>query len=259
MTDPERAKRLLVTGGATGIGAASARLAARRGFAVGVNYRSQRERAEALVSELRAGGAEAVALAGDVSKEDEVERLFRDFERELGPVTALVNSAGVVPAPARVAEARAADLAELVATNVLGTMLCCREAARRMSTRSGGAGGVVVNVSSMAATIGGRPGNSHYAASKAAIDAFSLGFAKEVAREGIRVVSVRPGFTVTELTEARLGDAEFRRTLERTIPLGRPARVEEVAAPILWLLSDEATFVSGATLDVSGGGFTLGS
>lgn len=138
-------------------------------------------------------------------------------------------------------------------------MLSCREAARCMSVKNGGTGGVVVNVSSMAATIGGRPGNSHYAASKAAVDAFSIGFAKEVAPEGIRVVSVRPGFTVTDMTKDQLEDPTFRQVLAETIPLGRPARVEEVAAPIVWLLSNEASFVTGTCLDISGGGFTVAS
>jgi NAD(P)-dependent dehydrogenase (short-subunit alcohol dehydrogenase family) len=128
-----------------------------------------------------------------------------------------------------------------------------------MSTKNGGAGGVVINVSSMAATVGGRPGNSHYAASKAAVDAFSVGFAKEVAAEGIRVISVRPGFTVTEMTKDRLQDAAFRQVIEQTIPLGRPARVEEVAAPIAWLLSSEASFITGTCLDISGGGFAIAS
>ena len=136
-------------------------------------------------------------------------------------------------------------------------MLSCREAARAMSTRNGGSGGVVVNVSSMAATIGGRPGNAHYAASKAAVDAFSVGFAKEVASEGIRVVSVRPGFTITDMTRHRLADATFRQVIAETIPIGRPARVEEVAAPIVWLLSDEASFITGTCLDISGGGFAI--
>ena len=126
-----------------------------------------------------------------------------------------------------------------------------------MSKLRGGQGGVIVNVSSMAATIGGRPGNSHYAASKAAVDTFSVGFAKEVAEAGIRVVAVRPGFTVTEMTEERLQDAAFMRVIAETIPIGRPARVEEVAAPIVWLLSNEASFISGACLDVSGGGFRI--
>jgi NAD(P)-dependent dehydrogenase (short-subunit alcohol dehydrogenase family) len=248
---------LLITGGATGIGAASAREAARAGFAVAVNYRSQEERAARLVNELRAGGARAVKVAGDVTDPEQIERCFATAERELGPVTALINSAAAFLPSTRVADADARALTALLHTNVVGLMLCCREAARRMSTARGGSGGVVINVSSMAATIGGRPGSAHYAASKAAVDAFSVGFAREVAREGIRVVSVRPGFTETDATAARLGDAAFRSALSATIPLGRPARVEEVARPIVWLLSDAASFITGTCLDISGGGFVI--
>jgi NAD(P)-dependent dehydrogenase (short-subunit alcohol dehydrogenase family) len=144
-------------------------------------------------------------------------------------------------------------------TNVIGLMMCCREAVRRMSTRRGGAGGVIVNVSSMAATIGGRPGSSHYAASKAAVDAYTVGLAKEVAPEGIRAVSVRPGFTLTDMAGSQLHDPVFCAAIRASIPMGRPARAEEVAGPIAWLLSDEASFVSGACVDVSGGGFVVGS
>lgn len=250
---------LLVTGGASGIGAAVARLAAGRGFSVAVNYRSKREQAEALVRELRAQGARAVAIQADVSQPEQIEALYQQTKQELGVPQAVVNSAGIATAALRVADASASELDKLLRTNVLGVMLSCREAARAMSTRSGGTGGVVVNVSSMAATIGGRPGNSHYAASKAAVDAFSVGFAKEVAAEGIRVVSVRPGFTVTDMTRQRLEDPAFRRVIAETIPLGRPARAEEVAAPIAWLLSNEASFITGTCLDVSGGGFTVPS
>ena len=249
---------LLITGGATGIGAASAREAARAGFAVAINYRSQEARAGQLVDELRRGGARAIALAGDVTEPEQIESCFDAAERELGRVSALINSAAAFLPATRVADADARALAALLHTNVVGLMLCCREAARRMSTARGGPGGVVINVSSMAATIGGRPGSAHYAASKAAVDAFSIGFAKEVAREGIRVVSVRPGFTETDATAARLGDAAFRSALSATIPIGRPARVEEVARPIVWLLSEAASFITGTCLDISGGGFTVG-
>jgi NAD(P)-dependent dehydrogenase (short-subunit alcohol dehydrogenase family) len=153
------------------------------------------------------------------------------------------NSAGIATPPTRVEDAEPALLERLLFTNVLGLMISCREGTRRMSTLRGGNGGVIVNVSSMAATIGGRAGNSHYAASKAAVDAFSVGLAKEVANAGIRVVSVRPGFTLTEMTDGRLGDAAFMRLIADTIPIGRPARVEEVAAPIVWLSSSEASFI----------------
>lgn len=248
---------LLITGGASGIGAAVARLAAPRGFAIAINYRSRRAAADALVSELAALGATARAFQADVSRPHDVEKLYEDVQRELGRPTAVLNSAGIAPPAIRVANASADALEQLLRVNVLGVMLSCREAARAMSTHSGGSGGVVINVSSMAATIGGRPGNSHYAASKAAVDAFSVGFAKEVAAEGIRVVSVRPGFTITDMTRHRLDDERFRRVIAETIPLGRPARVEEVAAPIAWLLSSDASFITGTCLDISGGGFAI--
>jgi NAD(P)-dependent dehydrogenase (short-subunit alcohol dehydrogenase family) len=248
---------LLVTGGASGIGAAVSRMAAARGYAVAINYRSRQSQAEALAQELRGQGTRAVALRADVSEPRQVEALYAAVKHELGAPTAVVNSAGIATGPWRVADAEPGDLEQLFRTNVLGVMLSCREAARAMSTRRGGGGGVVINVSSMAATIGGRPGNSHYAASKAAVDSFSVGFAKEVASEGIRVVSVRPGFTITDMTSHRLEDAKFRRVITETIPLGRPARTEEVAAPIVWLLSNEASFITGTCLDVSGGGFSV--
>ncbi|RYZ10135.1 MAG: SDR family oxidoreductase [Myxococcales bacterium] len=252
-------KVLLITGGASGIGAAVARIAAPRGFSVAINYRSRREQAEGLVTELRSLGARAVAIAADVSEPSQLESLYERVKQELGVPDAVLNSAGIATSSLRVEDATAAELERLLRTNVLGVMLSCREAARAMSTKNGGSGGVVVNVSSMAATIGGRPGNSHYAASKAAVDAFSVGFAKEVAAEGIRVVSVRPGFTITDMTKARLEDAGFRQVIAETIPIGRPARVEEVAAPIAWLLSSEASFITGACLDISGGGFAIAS
>jgi NAD(P)-dependent dehydrogenase (short-subunit alcohol dehydrogenase family) len=248
---------LLITGGASGIGAAVARLAAARGFALAINYRSKEAQAQALVRELRLKGVQAAAFQADVSVPTDVEALYARVQQELGPLGAVVNSAGIATNAVRVADADPAALEQLFRTNVLGLMLSCREAARALSTKSGGSGGVVVNVSSMAATVGGRPGNSHYAASKAAVDSFSVGFAKEVAAEGIRVISVRPGFTITDMTRHRLEDARFRDVISETIPLGRPARVEEVAAPIAWLLSNEASFITGACLDVSGGGFNI--
>lgn len=248
---------LIVTGGASGIGAAAARLAAKQGYAVAINYRTREEQARRVVDELRGLGVRALAVQADVRRPADVQALFERVDGELGRATALINSAGIAIPPTRVESAEPEVLERLLSTNVLGLMISCREAAKRMSQRRGGSGGVIINVSSMAATIGGRPGNSHYAASKAAVDAFSVGFAKEVAAEGIRVVAVRPGFTVTEMTSERLGDEAFMRVIAETIPLGRPARVEEVAAPIVWLLSNEASFVTGAILDVSGGGFRI--
>jgi NAD(P)-dependent dehydrogenase (short-subunit alcohol dehydrogenase family) len=249
---------LLITGGASGIGAATARLAARRGHKVAINYRSRDAAAKAVVADITANGGQAVALPADVSREGDIDSLFDSAEKALGPVTHLVNSAGIGTPPTRVQDFDAAVLANLFAVNTVGLMLCCREAARRMSTKRGGKGGVVVNVSSMAGTIGGRPGASAYAASKAAVDSFTMGFAKDVALEGIRAVSLRPGMVETEMTEKTLADREVRANIESTIAMGRVGQADEIANAILWLLSDEASFISGVTLDASGGGFVFG-
>ena len=249
---------LLITGGASGIGAATARLAAARGYKVAINYRSRASQAKALIADITAKGGQAIALPGDVSREDDISRLFDETERALGPVDRLVNSAGIDGGASRVEDFDAATLARLFTVNAVGLMLCCREAARRMSTKRGGKGGVIVNLSSLAATIGGRPGKSHYAASKAAVDSFTVGFAKEVAAEGIRVNALRPGMIETEMTERTLADREVRAAIESTIAMGRVGQAHEIAQAILWLLSDESTFVSGAILDASGGGFVFG-
>ena len=217
-------RTLVVTGGASGIGAATARIAAARGYDVAINFRSREPQALALVDELRGSGVRAVAVRADVSIPADVERLFSVTDAELGPLTALVNSAGVSLSGVSVHDGDPVAIERLMRTNVVGLMICCREAVRRMSTRRGGAGGVIVNVSSMAATIGGRPGSSHYAASKAAVDAYTIGLAKEVAPEGIRAVSVRPGFTVTDMAGPQLSDPVFAATIRASIPMGRPAR-----------------------------------
>lgn len=251
-------KTLLITGGASGIGAETARRAAARGYNVAVNYRSRAAQAQAVVAEVTARGAKAIALPGDMAHEADIVRMFEETGRVLGPITHLVNSAGIGGGRARVEEFDAKALTGLFAINVTGLMLCCREAARRMSTKQGHGGGVIVNVSSMAATIGGRAGASHYAASKAAVDAFTMGFAKEVAAEGIRVNALRPGMVMTEMTEDRLKDAAFHSDIEATIAMGRVGEAHEIADAILWLLSEEASFISGARLDASGGGFIIG-
>lgn len=250
---------LLITGGSRGIGAATAVLAAERGFDVAVNYRNDVDAAEKVVGAVRHRGRRAVAIQADVSIPEDIERLFEAVDASLGPLTALVNSAGVGSNATRVEDFEADALDRLFCTNVLGLILASREAVRRLSTRRGGNGGVIVNVSSMAGTIGGRPGASHYAASKAAVDAFTTGLAKEVAAEGIRAVAVRPGFTRTDMTQRWRTDPETLTRVASTIPFGRPANVEEIAAPIVWLLSAEASFISGAHLDISGGGFLLGN
>jgi NAD(P)-dependent dehydrogenase (short-subunit alcohol dehydrogenase family) len=249
---------LLITGGGRGIGAATARLAATRGYAVAVAYERERERATVLVAEIEGAGGQAIAVQADVAQEGQVARMFREVDERLGPLTALVNSAGINGGPeTAVAELRQAALERLLAVNVIGTMLCCREAVRRMSTAAGGAGGAIVNVSSIASTIGGREGRTAYAASKGAVDSFTIGLAKEVAREGIRVNALRPGLTLTDMTDRVRRDPERRARIADTIAMNRCADPVEMARPILWLLSDEASFVSGALLNASGGGFMV--
>jgi NAD(P)-dependent dehydrogenase (short-subunit alcohol dehydrogenase family) len=249
---------LLITGGSRGIGAATARLAAQKGHAVAINYRAAKGKAEALVAEIEQAGGRAIAVQADVASQAQVEAMFRAVDA-FGPLTALVNSAGIsVTTQTRVADLEQSSLERLLAVNVVGTMLCCREAVRRMSTRFGSTGGAIVNVSSMAAAIGGRPGRTAYAASKGAVDSFTIGFAREVAREGIRVNALRPGMTMTDMTDAVRRDPELYARTAETIAMNRCAEPEEMARPILWLLSDEASFISGALLDGAGGGFMLG-
>ena len=248
---------LLITGGASGIGAETARRAATRGYCIAVNYRSREAEAQAVVADIKAKGAQAVAIQADMGREAEVVRLFADAEKALGPITHLVNSAGINGRRGRVDDYDGAALAEVFAVNVIGLMLCCREATKRMSTEHGGKGGAIVNVSSMAGTLGGRPGSSAYATSKGAVDAFTKGFAREVAAEGIRVNSVRPGMVLTEMTEGRLSDAAFRTSIEASIPMRRIGKANEIAETILWLLSDDASFITGAMLDAAGGGYLI--
>jgi NAD(P)-dependent dehydrogenase (short-subunit alcohol dehydrogenase family) len=251
------AKNVLITGGASGIGAETARRAASRGYRVVINYRSRAQQAEALAAQIVRGGGHAVALPGDMALEADIVRLFEQSERALGPISHLVNSAGIGGGRSRVADYDCATIARLFAVNVTGLMLCCREAARRMSTKHGGQGGAIVNVSSMAATLGGRPGSSAYAASKGAVDAFTKAFGREVADEGIRVNSIRPGMVLTEMTEGRLNDPAFRSGIEATIPMRRVGQSHEIAEAILFLLSDEASFITGAMLDAAGGGYVI--
>jgi NAD(P)-dependent dehydrogenase (short-subunit alcohol dehydrogenase family) len=247
---------LLITGGASGIGAETARRAAKKGYKVAINYRSRDAQAMGVAADIAAEDGEAIALPGDMASEADIVRLFAETERAFGPVTHLVNSAGI-GAGMRVDEYDAARLTHLFAVNVVGLMLCCREAAKRMSTKHGGKGGAIVNVSSMAATIGGRLGASAYAGTKGAVDAFTKGFAREVAAEGIRVNSIRPGMVLSEMTENRLKDEAFRSRIEASIPMHRVGQPLEIADAILWLLSDEASFITGAMLDAAGGGYII--
>lgn len=249
-------KTLLITGGASGIGAETARRAAGRGYNVAINYRSRDAQAKKVVADVEAKGVKATALKGDMASEADIIKMFEDTTRALGPITHLVNSAGI-STRSRVDEFDAKVLANLLAINVTGLMLCCREATKRMSTRNGGKGGAIVNVSSLAATIGGRLGSSAYAATKGAVDAFTKGFAREVAAESIRVNSLRPGMVLSEMTEGRLKDPVLRAGIEASIPMHRVGEVHEMAEAVLWLLSDEASFITGAMLDAAGGGYII--
>ncbi len=238
---------MIVTGGSRGIGAATARLGAQRGYAVCVNYRSDRPAAEKLAKEI--GG---IAVAADVSHEDDVIRLFNETERSLGRITALVNNAGVVDLRSRVEDMSVERLQRMFAVNVIGSFLCAREAVKRMSNRHGGQGGAIVNLSSAAARLGSPGDYVDYAASKGAIDTFTVGLAKEVAADGIRVNAVRPGVIHTGI-HAQSGDPGRVARIAESAPLKRGGQPEEVARAILWLLSDEASYTTGSFIDVTGG------
>jgi len=243
---------VLVTGGSRGIGAATARLAARRGYAVAVNYTRQEAAARAVVQAIEAEGGRAIAVQADVAREDDILAMFATVDRELGPLTALVNNAGVVDVSARVDAMSADRLRRMFDINVIGTMLCAREAVRRMSSRHGGRGGAIVNVSSAAARLGSPAQYVDYAAAKGAVDVFTVGLAKEVAAEGIRVNAVRPGLIETDI-HASGGLPDRVRDLAHQVPMQRGGRPEEVAEAILWLLSPAAGYTTMSLLEVSGG------
>ncbi|OWY31173.1 SDR family oxidoreductase [Herbaspirillum robiniae] len=245
-------KVIIVTGGSRGIGAATAKLAGQRGYAVAVNYVSNREAAEAVAEEIRKGGAKAITVAGDVSKEEDILRLFATVDKELGPVTALVNNAGILDHQSRLDGMSAERINRVLVANITGSLLCAREAVKRMSTRHGGRGGAIVNLSSMAAKLGGPGEYVDYAASKGAIDAFTIGLAKEVAAEGIRVNAVRPGLIYTDI-HASGGEAGRVDRLKDAVPMKRGGTAEEVANAIMWLVSDESSYATGTFIDVSGG------
>lgn len=243
---------ILVTGGGRGIGAAVARLAAQRGHPVAVNYERDAEAAGAVVEAIRAGGGRAVSIRADVASEAAVSAMFDEAEAALGPISGLVASAGIIGPYGRLDEAPADGLARLIEVNVLGAVLCCREAVRRLSTRHGGTGGSIVVLSSAAARLGSPNEFVAYAASKGAIDSLALGLAREVAAEGIRVNAVRPGLIDTDI-QVIPGRGNRLDTLSASPPIGRPGSPEEVAEAVLWLLSDAASYVTGAILDVTGG------
>ncbi len=245
-------KVLIVTGGGRGIGAATARLAAERGYAVCVNYRKNQAAAETVVAAIQAAGGSALAVAADVALEPDVVRLFETVDATLGPLTALVNNAGILERQTRVEHIDAARIDRVFGTNVRGAFLCAREAVRRMSTAHGAAGGAIVNVSSRAAQLGAPGEYVDYAASKAALDALTIGLAREVAGEGIRVNGVRAGIIYTEI-HADGGEPGRVDRLGPTLPMQRGGDAIEVARAILWLLSDEASYSTGTFIDVAGG------
>ena len=242
----------VITGASRGIGAATAILASRRGYAVCVNYLKNEAAANEVVGAIVGGGGRAIAVGADVSREGDVVRLFETVDWELGTVTALVNNAGILEKQMRVDDMDAERIRRVFDTNVVGAFLCAREAVRRMSTNRGGKGGAIVNVSSGAARWGSPDEYVDYASSKGAVDTMTIGLAKEVAGEGIRVNAVRPGLVITDIHAAG-GEPGRVERLKSSVPLGRGGQPGEVAAAILWLLSDEASFTTGAIVDVSGG------
>jgi len=245
-------KVVLITGGSRGIGAATARLAASRGYDVCVNFRRNREAADAVVKDVEAAGAQAVAVAADVSVEDDVVRLFEVCDAAFGRLDALVNNAGILEMQMRLDEMDSARISRVLATNVIGPFICAREAVKRMSTRYGGRGGAIVNVSSGASRMGSPNEYVDYAASKGALDTMTIGLSREVAEEGIRVNAVRAGHIDTEL-HASGGEPNRIERVKDQVPMKRGGTADEIAAAILWLLSDEASYATGAFIDVAGG------
>ena len=243
---------VLITGGSRGIGAATALLAARAGYAVAVNYTANSLAADEVVRQIRQAGGIAITVQADVAQEDQVLAMFEKVDAKLGRLTALVNNAGVVDRAERVDGMSVARLKRMFDINVLGTMVCAREAVKRMSTRYGGSGGAIVNVSSVAARLGGPGQYVDYAAAKGAVDTFTIGLAKEVATEGIRVNAVRPGIIDTDI-HASGGQPDRARDMAPQVPMQRPGSAEEIAKSIVWLLGPESSYTTAALLDVTGG------
>lgn len=243
---------LVVTGGSRGIGAAVAQLAGSRGYSVAVNFRGNQAAASSVVEEIRSSGGTAVAIRADVGSEADIIHLFQQAEQELGPICGLVNNAAVTGGISRLETLDAASLTQVLTANIAGTILCAREAVKRMSTRYGGRGGVIVNISSLAARTGGAGEWVHYAASKGAVNTFTIGLAREVAAEGIRVNAVAPGLIATEIHAAN-GVPDRLERLSPTIPILRPGLPAEVAEGVLWLLSDAASYTTGTILEIGGG------
>jgi NAD(P)-dependent dehydrogenase (short-subunit alcohol dehydrogenase family) len=248
----EAQKVLLVTGGSRGIGAAVCRLGAKAGYRVVVNYTANKAAADALVGDIKAAGGDAFSVKGDVGSEADILAIFDAVDRSWGRLDAFVNNAGIVDAKARVDEMSVARLERMMRINVVGSILCAREAVKRMSTRHGGKGGAIVNISSAAAVLGAPDNYVDYAASKGAIDTFTVGLAREVALEGIRVNAVRPGIIDTDI-HASGGQPDRVALLQDTLPMKRAGTADEVAGAVLYLLSDAASYTTGAILNVSGG------
>ena len=245
-------KVMLVTGASRGIGAATARLAGRRGYAVVVNYLGRRDAADAVVADIEKAGSRALAVQGDVADESAVKALFATIDKAFGSLDVLVNNAGILQRLARPEEISKGRLERMFGVNVFGTILCAGEAVRRMSRRHGGKGGIIVNISSISAYHGGPNDNIDYAATKGAVDSLTWGLAKQVAAEGIRVNAVRPGMTYSDI-HASVGEPDRVDRVGPTIPLGRGGKAEEIAEAVLWLCSDAATYCTGTIIDVRGG------